>query len=50
MERSVEVYRNGESGFTLLFSVSSGKIVSALLDGFSVEIDSIFTKVIDSNR
>ncbi|EKP05478.1 putative restriction endonuclease [Leptospira kirschneri str. 2008720114] len=50
MERSVEVYRNGESGFTLFSSVNSGKIVSALLDGFSVEIDSIFTKVRDSNH
>ncbi|EMN27570.1 putative restriction endonuclease [Leptospira kirschneri serovar Mozdok] len=50
IERSVEVYRNGESGFTLFSSVNSGKIVSALLDGFSVEIDSIFTKVRDSNH
>ncbi|MCH1912437.1 Uma2 family endonuclease [Leptospira noguchii] len=50
MERSVEVYRNGESGFTLFSSVSSGKIASVLLDGFSVEIDSIFTKARNSNH
>ncbi|EMO29463.1 hypothetical protein LEP1GSC170_2588 [Leptospira interrogans serovar Bataviae str. HAI135] len=50
MERSIEVYRNGESGFTLFSSASSGKITSVLLDGFSVEIDSIFTKIRDSNH
>ncbi len=44
MERSVEVYRNGESGFKLITSSTSGKIESSVLDGFSVEIDRIFTR------
>lgn len=44
MERSVEVYRNGESGFKLITASTSGKIESSVLDGFSVEIDRIFTR------
>ncbi len=44
MERGVEVYQNGESGFKLISSANSGKIASALLDGFSVEIDRLFSK------
>ncbi|RHX95529.1 restriction endonuclease [Leptospira yasudae] len=44
MERSVEIYQNGTAGFTLFASSDSGKIESKLLEGFSVEIQSLFTK------
>ncbi|EMO62817.1 putative restriction endonuclease [Leptospira borgpetersenii serovar Pomona str. 200901868] len=44
MERSVEIYQNGNSGFTLLASADSGTIVSKVLDGFSLEIQTLFTK------
>ncbi|EMN00277.1 putative restriction endonuclease [Leptospira noguchii str. 1993005606] len=46
MERSVEVYRNGESGFTLFSSASSGKISSSILEGFWIELDRLFSKPI----
>lgn len=44
MERSVEVFSNGESGFKLIASSGSGKIASAVLGGFSIEIEPLFTK------
>ncbi|WP_078130312.1 Uma2 family endonuclease [Leptospira alexanderi] len=44
MERSVEVYQNGTSGFTLLVSVDSGTVESKILGGFSLEVQSLFTK------
>ncbi|WP_061224713.1 Uma2 family endonuclease [Leptospira weilii] len=44
MERSVEIYRNGTSGFTLLVSADSGRVESKILDGFSLEVQSLFTK------
>ncbi|MCG6168762.1 Uma2 family endonuclease [Leptospira sanjuanensis] len=44
MERSVDVYSNGEGGFKLIASASSGKITSTVLEGFFVEIESLFTK------
>lgn len=44
MERSVEIYQNGTSGFTLLVSADSGTVESKILDGFSLEVQSLFTK------
>ncbi|EMY77758.1 putative restriction endonuclease [Leptospira weilii serovar Ranarum str. ICFT] len=46
MERSVEVYQNSESGFKLISSANSGLVASAVLDGFSIEIDRLFTKLV----
>ncbi|MGJ4752082.1 Uma2 family endonuclease [Leptospira kmetyi] len=44
MERSVEVFSNGESGFKLIASATSGKISSVVLEGFSIEIEPLFTR------
>ncbi|EMY13937.1 putative restriction endonuclease [Leptospira weilii str. Ecochallenge] len=44
MERSVEIYQNGTSGFTLIASADSGTVESKILDGFSLEVQSLFTK------
>ncbi|PJZ59223.1 Uma2 family endonuclease [Leptospira barantonii] len=44
MERSVEVFSNGESGFKLVASATSGKISSVVLEGFFIEIEPLFTK------
>lgn len=44
MERSVEIYQNGTSGFTFLVSADSGTVESKILDGFSLEVQSLFTK------
>ncbi|MBM9502404.1 Uma2 family endonuclease [Leptospira sp. 201903071] len=44
MERSIEVFSNGESGFQLVVSATTGKVSSVFLKDFSVDLERIFGK------
>ncbi|RHX85724.1 Uma2 family endonuclease [Leptospira stimsonii] len=44
MERSIEIFSNGESGFKLCASATSGSISSLLFRDFSVDLERIFGK------